>query len=84
MSLVHHRLQAANESAGSPARTVREEQQHWREQEVYSVPTFFFQQQYMVPGAQEADTFARLLKKIHTRGDCAAQVRPALVPDRTR
>jgi len=28
------------------------------------VPTFYFQQQYMVPGAQEAEAFVRLLQKI--------------------
>jgi predicted DsbA family dithiol-disulfide isomerase len=47
---------------------VREEQQYWLEQEVHAVPTFYFQRQYMVPGAQEADAFVRLLQKIHSRG----------------
>ncbi len=46
---------------------VRAQQQHWLEQEVYAVPTFVFQEQYIVPGAQEADSFVRLLKKIQAR-----------------
>ena len=49
------------------ASAVREEQQYWLEQDVYAVPTFRFQQQYLVPGAQEADAFVRLLDKIHSR-----------------
>lgn len=49
------------------AAAVREEQQYWLEQDVYAVPTFRFQQQYLVPGAQEADAFVRLLKKIQSR-----------------
>ena len=54
-------------SDGRYLQTVREEQRYWREEEVHAVPTFFFQQQYMVPGAQEAETFTRLLHKIYTR-----------------
>lgn len=46
---------------------VREEQNYWHEQEVHAVPTFYFQQQYLVPGAQEATTFERMLKKIHAK-----------------
>lgn len=49
------------------ATAVREEEQYWLEQEVHAVPTFYFQQQYMVPGAQEADAFVRLLQKIRAR-----------------
>lgn len=49
------------------AQVVREEQQYWLDQEVHAVPTFYFQQQYMVPGAQEADAFVRLLQKIRSR-----------------
>jgi predicted DsbA family dithiol-disulfide isomerase len=46
---------------------VREEEQYWREQEVYAVPMFVFQGQYPVPGAQEAETFIRVLQKIRLR-----------------
>ncbi len=46
---------------------VRAQQQHWLDQDVHAVPTFVFQEQYIVPGAQEAESFVRLLKKIQTR-----------------
>jgi predicted DsbA family dithiol-disulfide isomerase len=49
------------------APVVREEQQYWLEREVHAVPTFFFQQQYIVPGAQAAEAFVRLLQKIQAR-----------------
>ena len=42
---------------------VREAERYWQEREVYAVPTFFFDQQYSVPGAQEAETFVRVLRK---------------------
>ena len=46
---------------------VRAQQQHWLEQDVHAVPTFVFQRHYSVPGAQEAESFIRLLKKIQMR-----------------
>ncbi len=46
------------------AGAVRQEQQEWLDREVHAVPTFYFQQQYIVPGAQDAEAFARLLQKI--------------------
>jgi predicted DsbA family dithiol-disulfide isomerase len=49
------------------ATAVREEQQYWLERDVHAVPTFYFQQQYLVPGAQEAETFVRLLERIRAR-----------------
>lgn len=49
------------------AKDVRKQQQYWVEREVYAVPTFYFQEKYLVPGAQESDTFARLLEKIYAR-----------------
>jgi predicted DsbA family dithiol-disulfide isomerase len=49
------------------AHAVRDEQQYWLDQDVHAVPTFYFQQQYMVPGAQEAEAFVRLLQKIQSR-----------------
>ena len=57
----------------SYAGTVREQQQHWLEREVHAVPTFFFQQQYVVPGAQEAEAFVRLLHRIRSRSDKVSQ-----------
>jgi predicted DsbA family dithiol-disulfide isomerase len=49
------------------ASAVRQEQQYWLEQDVHAVPTFYFQQQYCVPGAQDAEAFVRLLHKIQSR-----------------
>lgn len=49
------------------AAPVRQEQAQWLEREVHAVPTFFFQDRYMVPGAQEAETFRRVLRKIYQR-----------------
>lgn len=49
------------------ANAVRDEEQHWLEQDVHAVPTFYFQQQFMVPGAQDAETFVRLLQRIRER-----------------
>ena len=34
------------------------------DQDVHAVPTFVFNQKYQVPGAQEAETFVRVLNKI--------------------
>lgn len=50
--------------SGRYAQAVREEQQIWLDKEVHAVPTFLFNQKYMVPGAQEAETFVRVLNKI--------------------
>jgi predicted DsbA family dithiol-disulfide isomerase len=44
--------------------TVRAEQQQWLQRDVHAVPTFFFNQRYSVPGAQEAATFERVLHKL--------------------
>ncbi|MEZ5503578.1 MAG: DsbA family oxidoreductase [Halioglobus sp.] len=52
---------------GRYAALVRAAQQHWLDKDVHAVPTFFFQQQYLVPGAQEAEAFVRLLEKIRVR-----------------
>jgi predicted DsbA family dithiol-disulfide isomerase len=46
------------------AQRVREEQQLWLDRDVHAVPAFVFDGQYRVPGAQEAETFARVLTKI--------------------
>lgn len=47
---------------------VRAAQHEWREREVYAVPTFVFAQQYSVPGAQDAETFVRVLRKLIASG----------------
>jgi predicted DsbA family dithiol-disulfide isomerase len=56
-------------SSARYAGAVRQEQQQWLDREVHAVPTFFFQQQYCVPGAQEAEAFVRLLRKVRSRHD---------------
>ena len=43
---------------------VRREEQQWNDRDVYAVPTFFFNNKFQVPGAQEAETFLRVLNKI--------------------
>ena len=49
------------------AAVVRKEQQQWLDREVHAVPNFVFNGTYQVPGAQEADTFVRVIEKIHSR-----------------
>ncbi len=50
--------------SGRFAGVVRGEEQQWLDREVHAVPTFFFNGRYQVPGAQEAETFVRILEKI--------------------
>ncbi|MDX1736474.1 MAG: DsbA family oxidoreductase, partial [Halioglobus sp.] len=52
---------------GRYANAVRQAEQHWLERDVHAVPTFFFQGQYTVPGAQEAETFQRVLSRVRER-----------------
>jgi len=52
---------------GRYAQAVREEQQIWLDKEVHAVPTFLFNEKYMVSGAQEAETFVRFLNKIQVK-----------------
>jgi len=40
---------------------------HRLDKEVHAVPTFLFNQKYMVPGAQEAETFVQVLNKIQVK-----------------
>ncbi len=49
------------------AAVVRAEQQHWLERDVHAVPTFLFNGNYQVPGAQEAETFVRILNRLQAR-----------------
>lgn len=46
---------------------VRKEQQYWLDQDVHAVPAFVFNNKHMVPGAQEAETFVRILNKIKSK-----------------
>lgn len=54
------------------AQEVRAEQGYWLEREVHAVPTFFLQRQYIIPGAQDAEAFARILQKIRAKSDRVA------------
>jgi predicted DsbA family dithiol-disulfide isomerase len=56
-------------TTGIYAQQVRDQQRYWLDQEVHAVPTFQFQQQYTVPGAQEAEAFVRILERIRSRAD---------------
>lgn len=49
------------------AAIVRAEQQGWLDREVHAVPTFIFNGRYQIPGAQEAETFVRVIDKIRLR-----------------
>ena len=49
---------------GRFADAVRAEQAQWLDREVHAVPTFLFNDKYLVPGAQDADTFTRVLDKL--------------------
>lgn len=46
---------------------VRQEQNKWLEHDVHAVPAFVFNHQHMVSGAQEAETFARIITKIQAK-----------------
>ena len=47
------------------AEAVRQEERHWQERDVMAVPAFFFDGTYPVPGAQDPQTFERVLRKIY-------------------
>lgn len=49
---------------GRYADAVRKEQAQWLAREIHAVPTFLFNDKYQVPGAQEAETFVRVLSKL--------------------
>ena len=48
----------------SLAQQVRGEQAYWRDENISGVPAIIFDGQFMVPGAQSAETFARVIEKI--------------------
>ena len=47
--------------------TVRAEMEHWTDQNITGVPAIIFDQKYMVPGAQSAETFADVINKVLTK-----------------
>jgi predicted DsbA family dithiol-disulfide isomerase len=46
---------------------VRAEMAHWIDQNITGVPAIIFDQKYMVPGAQSAETFADVINKVLTK-----------------
>jgi predicted DsbA family dithiol-disulfide isomerase len=46
---------------------VRQEQKKWLDRDVHAVPAFVVNQHHMVSGAQEAETFARIITKIQAK-----------------
>ncbi len=49
---------------GTLTDTVRAEQSHWLDQNITGVPAIIFDQRFMVPGAQSAETFADVIGNI--------------------
>ena len=47
--------------------SVRAEMAHWIDQNITGVPAIIFDQKYMVPGAQSAETFADVINKVLTK-----------------
>jgi predicted DsbA family dithiol-disulfide isomerase len=59
--------------SGRYAREVRREQARWLDQEVHAVPMFYFNNSFPVPGAQEAQTFVRVLEKLGEKTSISTQ-----------
>lgn len=47
--------------------SVRAEMAYWTDQNITGVPAIIFDQKYMVPGAQSAETFADVINKVLTK-----------------
>ncbi len=63
---------AAVLSDGRYAKIVRGEERFWQEQNISGVPAFIVAGKYMIPGAQDAETFARYLDRIIEKEQLAA------------
>jgi predicted DsbA family dithiol-disulfide isomerase len=46
------------------AAQVRGEQAYWHDQNISGVPAFLINDKYMIPGAQDAETFGRVLERV--------------------
>ena len=53
------------------AQTVRAEQAYWLDQNITGVPAIIFDQKFMVPGAQSAETFAGVIGKVLAKREAA-------------
>jgi predicted DsbA family dithiol-disulfide isomerase len=51
--------------------SVRAEMAHWMDQNITGVPAIIFDQKFMVPGAQSAETFADVISKVLAKRDAA-------------
>lgn len=51
--------------------SVRAEQAHWLDQNITGVPAIIFDQRFMVPGAQSAETFAGVINKVLAKREVA-------------
>jgi predicted DsbA family dithiol-disulfide isomerase len=49
---------------GRYAKQVRAEEELWMDRGIHAVPAFVFNNQFMVPGAQEPETFVQVLEKV--------------------
>jgi predicted DsbA family dithiol-disulfide isomerase len=50
---------------------VRAEMAHWMDQNITGVPAIIFDQKFMVPGAQSAETFADVISKVLAKREAA-------------
>ena len=50
---------------------VRNEQRQWLDENITGVPAIIFDQKFMVPGAQSAETFAGVIGKVMAKRDAA-------------
>lgn len=55
----------------SHAIIVRAEQAYWLDQNITGVPAIIFDQKFMVPGAQSAETFAGVIGKVLAKREAA-------------
>jgi predicted DsbA family dithiol-disulfide isomerase len=51
-------------SDGRYVDTVRDQQRFWLSKGIHAVPSFIFNQRYLIPGAQDPDVFAAALNKL--------------------
>jgi predicted DsbA family dithiol-disulfide isomerase len=55
----------------SLTQSVRSEQRQWQDENITGVPAIIFDQKFMVPGAQSAETFAGVIAKVLAKRDAA-------------
>jgi len=50
---------------------VRAEQRFWRERDIQGVPAIIIDEKFMVPGAQDAQTFVNVIRKVISQREAA-------------